>query len=195
MTFVVDDEQLATFSVMFSFDQAFPRGLITGGLFGIQSGLLPWTEAELRDAILKSFLGARELLPDSGVLLRSGISMLTTVRRQLPKVSTPLKKCDKNRDYKKLIGYRFSTAEENRYRFRYEHYCRMFVSGEQRHQITDRLIEKNHITLATPKKGTERKPQEQFIWPDGSRPRSIELVFKKKKPSPDPKGPHLKKRE
>ncbi|MGD0334818.1 MAG: DUF927 domain-containing protein [Xanthobacteraceae bacterium] len=169
--------------------------IYAGGLFGIQSGLLPWTEAELRDAILKSFLGARELLPDSGVLLRSGISMLTTVRRQLPKVSTPLKKCDKNRDYKKLIGYRFSTAEENRYRFRYEHYCRMFVSGEQRHQITNRLIEKNHITLATPKKGTERRPQEQFIWPDGSRPRSIELVFKKKKPSPDPKGPHLKKRE
>jgi hypothetical protein len=71
----------------------------------------------------------------------------------------------------------------------------MFVSGEQRHQITDRLIEKNHITLATPKKGTERKPQEQFIWPDGSRPRSIELVFKKKRPSPDPNGPHLKKRK
>ena len=162
-------------------DVARKFGIIyVGGLFGIQCELLPWKEAELLDAILKSFLGAKELLPDSGFMLRSGLSALRVARRQLPKVSTPLQKRDKNQDYKELIGYRFSTSEENWYRFRYEHYCRIFVSDEQRHQITRRLIEKNHITLAKTKKGTERRPQEQFTWPDNSRPRSIELVFKKK---------------
>lgn len=167
----------------------------TGGLFGIQCGLLPWKETELRDAILKSFLGARELLPDPGISLRSGLSILRAARRQLRKVSVPLKNRDKNRDYKQLVGYKYATAEELRYRIRYEHYCRLFLSDEQRHQVTDWLIEKHHITLATPKRGTERRPQEQFIWPDGSRLRSIELVFKKKKSTSDPKSPSRKKRK
>jgi putative DNA primase/helicase len=169
--------------------------IYAGGLFGIKCGLLPWKEAELRDAILKSYVGARQLLPDPGVSLRSGLTTLRMARRQLPKISMPLKNRDKNRNYKQLVGYRFSTAEKLLYRLRYEHYCSIFVSGEQRHLVTNWLIEKNHITLATPKKGTERRPQEQLIWPDGSRPRSIELVFKKKKPSPNAKASGPRKPE
>jgi Domain of unknown function (DUF927) len=177
-------------------DVARKFGLIyAGALFGIQCGLLPWKEAELRAAILKSFLGARELLPDPGGSLRSALSVLRDARGQLLKVSTPLKKLDRNRDYTNLIGYRFSTAEENWYRFRYEYYCRLFASAEQRQQVTKWLIEKNRIALATPKKGTDRRPQEQFTWPDGSRPRSIELVFKKKKPTSGAKTHSRKKRK
>jgi hypothetical protein len=145
-------------------------------LFGIKCGLLPWSEAELLDAVLKSYRGAREFLPDPGILLRAGLENLRTARRQLPNVSS----IRKERGYIDLVGYKSSAGKEIRYRFRYEHYCRLFVSDEQRRLVTDWLMNKNRITLAKPKSGNQRRAQDQFTWPDETRIRSIELVFKKK---------------
>jgi hypothetical protein len=167
-------------------------GLIyTGGLFGIQCRLLPWTEAELRDAVLKSLAAARELLPDKGVLLRSGMATLKTKRRQLPRISMPIKGADATRDYEPLDGYRYSTDSEIHYRIKVEVYKKIFTSGEQRELVTNWLIERNRITLATPHKATNnvsRKPQDQFIWPDDKRRRSIEIVWPLKEKPKKRKG-------
>ncbi|MGB7100566.1 MAG: hypothetical protein WBD95_17615, partial [Xanthobacteraceae bacterium] len=70
--------------------------------------------------------------------------------------------------------------------------------------VLGRLIEKQRITLAVPKQSSgpaERIPQSQFVWPDGERRRSIEIVWglnkkakdedkkqKKKKAVPTKKG-------
>lgn len=163
-------------------DVARKFGLIyAGGLFGIQCRLLPWTEAELRDAVLKSFVGARELLPDKGVLLRSGMAALKAKRCQLPRISMPVKGADAKRDYGLLDGYRYSTESDNRYRIKVEVYKKIFTSGDQRKLVTNWLVERNRITLNTPKESAARAPQDQFKWPDGKRRRSIEIVLKKKK--------------
>ena len=60
-------------------------GLIyAGGVLGIECGLLPWTKGELLDAVMKSYIGARDLLPDSGVLLRRGRAAFKALRNRLP---------------------------------------------------------------------------------------------------------------
>jgi Domain of unknown function (DUF927) len=46
------------------------------GCFAIRCRLVPWTEADLLDAISTIYRGAREMLPDEGVLLRSGLRAL-----------------------------------------------------------------------------------------------------------------------
>jgi hypothetical protein len=180
-------------------DVARKFGLIyAGGLFGIQCRLLPWTEAELRDAVLKSFVAARDLLPDKGVLLRSGIAALRAKLRQLPSVSMPIKKRDTELDYGQLHGYRVSTPEDNRYVIKVEIYKQIFSSSEQRDLVTNRLAEKNRITLAIAKKpaiNSDRKPKEQVTWPDQKRRRSIEIVWKKKKKKKAKKKPAAKKAE
>ena len=44
--------------------------LYAGGCLAIRYGLLPWKKSEVRDALLKYYLPARELLPDEGQHLR-----------------------------------------------------------------------------------------------------------------------------
>ena len=158
--------------------------IYAGGLFGIQCDLLPWKETELRDAVLKSFIAARDLLPDKGVLLRSGIAALRAKLGQLPSVSVPVKNRDVELDFAQLDGYKVSTPEDNRYVIKVEIYKQIFSSGEQRDLVTNWLVEKNRITLAIPNQAalnSDRKPKEQNTWPDGERRRSIEIVWKKKK--------------
>ena len=58
--------------------------LYAGGVLGIECGALPWTKMELRTALKKSFVGARELLPDKGVVLRQGLAALKTLRASIP---------------------------------------------------------------------------------------------------------------
>jgi hypothetical protein len=134
--------------------------------------------------VLKSFVAARDLLPDKGVLLRTGIAALREKLRELPSVSVPVKKRDKELDWEQLQGYRVSTPENNRYVIKPEYYRQIFSSSEQRDLVTNRLIEKNRITLAITEKSAsdmDRKPKEQLNWPDGKRHRSIEIIWKKKK--------------
>ena len=165
-------------------DVARKFGLIyAGGMLGIRCKLLPWEKNELLDAVTKTYLHARDLLPDDGVSLRPGIAALRAKLRKLPLISTPTKKSVAKREYDKLDGYKQRLSKANRYAIKGESFKQIFSTTEQQALVTKWLIEKKRITLAIPKKSTgrsDRNPKDQFIWPDGERRRSIEIVWLRK---------------
>ena len=68
----------------------------------------------------------------------------------------------------------------NRYVIKRDAFNSIFGSGTQRALVIEWLIQKQRITLATSKVSAgapSPKPQGQFIWPDGERRRSIEIVW------------------
>jgi hypothetical protein len=153
-------------------------------MLGIRYGLLPWEKGELLDAVTKTYFKARDLLPDDGVSLRLGITALRDKRRRLPTVSLPLNKSDAERDYDKLDGYKQCLSKTTRYVIKGESFRQIFSTTEQQALVTKWLIEKKRITLAIPKQPTglsDRNPKDQFIWPDGERRRSIEVIWPQKK--------------
>ena len=152
--------------------------LYAGGMLGIAWGLLPWEKKELLHAIKETFRRARDLLPDEGVSLRSGIKALRQRLHQLPEKKLEL-------DYDKEDGYRQQEPDVNRYIIKREVYNAIFSSGEQADLVTRWLIDKRKMTLSAPKHSggvVEPTPQAQFNWPDGERRRSVEIVWSLKRP-------------
>jgi len=159
-------------------DVAEKFGLIyAGGRLGIRCGLLPWGKPELLDAISKCYISARELLPDDGVATRQGITILKAKLHELPRLS---KKRARKTDFEKIDGYRRRREKENRYVIKREAFNSIFASETQRALVTEWLIQRQQITLATSKESAGAPspgPKEQFKWPDGKRHRSIEIAL------------------
>lgn len=129
------------------------------------------------DALTKAYIGARDLLPDDGVAVRQGIKALRAKLRQLPRTS---KKAATAPDFDEIDGYRNRRKRVNRYVIKRDAFHSLFASETQRALVIESLIEKQRITLATPKASAgapSPKPQGQFVWPDGERRRSIEIVW------------------
>jgi hypothetical protein len=162
-------------------DVAAKIGLIyAAGMLGIRCGLLPWGKADLLDALTKAYIGARDLLPDDGVAVRQGIETLRAKLRQLPRTS---KKAAPGPGYHNIDGYRERQNMVNRYVMRRDAFNYLFASGTQRALVINWLIQKQRITLATAKTSAGApapKPQEQFIWPDGTRRRSFQILWPRK---------------
>ncbi len=154
-------------------DVAEKFGLIyAAGRLGIRCELLPWGKLELLDALTKCYMAARDLLPDDGVAIRQGITALSAKLRGLSRIS---KKAAAQTDYDVVDGYR---RKANRYVIRRDAFNSIFASGTQRALVIEWLIQNQHITLATPKTSAgapSPTPQEQFIWPDDKRRRSLEI--------------------
>ena len=74
-----------------------------GGRLGICCGLLRWSKHELLDALIKSYIAARDLLPDDGVAIRQGVTALRAKLRELPRTC---KKAAKKTDFDEIDGYR-----------------------------------------------------------------------------------------
>jgi len=159
-------------------DVAEKFGLIyVGGMLGIRSGLLPWNKAELLDAISKCYFGARELLPDDGVLLRQGIKTLGKKLNGLSSLSAV-----ESKESGKLDGYRAREKTAYRCLIKREVFNAIFASKRQRNLVIDWLIKKNRITTAvakTSEPGANRRLKEQFPWADGQRRRSVEIRWPK----------------
>ena len=160
-------------------DVAEKFGLIyVGGILGICPGLLPWNRVELLDAISKCYFGARELLPDEGVLLRQGIKALGQKLGGLRSLSDV-----QSRDLEKLDGYRVRKKTAYRCLIKREVFNAIFASKRQRGLVIDWLIKKNRITTAvakTSEPGANRRLKEQFPWADGQRRRSVEIRWPRK---------------
>ena len=162
-------------------DVAEKFGLIyAAGRLGIRCGLLPWGKPELLDALTKCYIGARDLLPDDGVAIRQGITALRAKLRQLPRIS---KKAVAKTDFGQIDGYRERRKNVNRCFIKRDVFNSIFASGTQRALVIEWLIQKQRITLATPKASAgapSPEPQEQFIWPDHKRRRSFEILWPRK---------------
>jgi hypothetical protein len=152
--------------------------LYAGGMLGIECCLLPWEKKELLRAIKHVYRRARDLLPDDGILLRSGIAALREKLRQLPDLKPDL-------DYDKVDGYKQQEQEANRYVIKRDAYNTIFSSAEQQALVTSWLMGKQRVTLSMPKQSgrpAEPTPQAQFTWPDGERRRSVEVIWPLKEP-------------
>jgi len=152
-------------------DVADKFGLIyAGGMLGIRHNLLPWDKKELCAAIAKAYVAARDLLPDDGVALRKGITLLRAKLSELPLVS---KKSAKKTDFDQIDGYRKRRNKgPDLYLIKREQFNLLFTSNKQRELVIDWLIQNQLITLATPKNtmsGLPPQPQHQFVWPDRRR--------------------------
>jgi Domain of unknown function (DUF927) len=162
-------------------DVAAKIGLIyAAGMLGIRCGLLPWAEAEQLDALTKPYIGARDLLPDDGVAVRQGIETLRAKLRQLPRTS---KKATAGPGYHNIDGYRERQKKVSRYVIKRDAFRCLFASETQRALVIAWLIQKQRITLATAKTSAGSpapKPQEQFVWPDGNRRRSVRILWPRK---------------
>jgi uncharacterized protein (DUF927 family) len=163
-------------------DVAEKFGLIfAGGMLGIQYKLLPWEETELLDAVAKSYVAARALLPDDGVSRRQGITALRAKLRELTRVS---KKAAAEIDFDEIEGYRKRRKKVNKYVIKCDAFNSIFVSRTQRSLVIEWLIQKQRITLATAKASAGApapKPKKQHSWPDGERRRSFEIVWPRKR--------------
>jgi uncharacterized protein (DUF927 family) len=163
-------------------DVAEKFGLIyAGGMLGIQYKLLPWEETELLDAVAKSYVAARALLPDDGVSRRQGITALRAKLRELPRIS---KKAAAETDFDEIDGYRKRRKKVNQYVIKCDAFNSIFVSRNQRSLVVEWLIQKQRITLATTKASAGApapKPKKQHSWPDGERRRSFEIVWPRKR--------------
>jgi hypothetical protein len=150
------------------------------GMLGIRCGLLPWGKADLLDALTKTYIGARDLLPDDGVAVRQGIETLRAKLRQLPRTSKKAATVPGNHN---IDGYRERRKKVNRYVIKRDAFNSLFASGTQRALVIEWLIQKRRITLATAKTSAGApapKPQGQFIWPNGKRRRSFQILWPRK---------------
>ena len=150
------------------------------GMLGIRCGLLPWGKADLLDALTKTYIGARDLLPDDGVAVRQGIETLRAKLRQLPRISKKAATVPGNHN---IDGYRERRKKVNRYVIKRDAFNSLFASGTQRALVIEWLIQKRRITLATAKTSAGApapKPQGQFIWPNGKRRRSFQILWPRK---------------
>ncbi len=170
--------------------------LYAGGMLGIRCGLVPWDKKLLLKAITKAYRGARDLLPDDGVLLRLGIAKLKEKLKQLPSIPEPAPKSSKILNFEEIDGYRQKTANDDHYvEIKRESFNKTFSSAEQEALVIAWLIEKKRVTLSAPIKGHPTpEPRAQFTWPDGERRRSIEIVWLLKQAQPQKKG-KIKKKE
>ena len=162
-------------------DVAKKFGLIfVGGMLGIRYGLLPWGKTELLDAISKCYRGARDLLPDDGVVLREGTALLIEKLRSLPSLSQLKTKNSAVGDADGYCGRNIQGAD--RWLIKREVFNSIFASTYQRDLVVAFLIKLKRITTAL-KNGTEGAndltPKGQFEWADGQRRRSYEILRKR----------------
>jgi hypothetical protein len=162
-------------------DVAAKCGLVyAGGLLGIKFGIVPWTQDELLDAIGKCYRAARDLLPDEGVTLRRGLAIVEARLNTLDRSRALKRKQLTSTDWDRLDGYRKLLSGRDHYYMRREVFNALFATTAQKNLVLKHLIENGQITTAVAKGGgasAVRKPQDQFIWPDGGRRRSYEIVI------------------
>ena len=151
-------------------------GLVyAAGELAIQFRLVPWKSVALRGAISKCYFASRDLLPDDGVVFRSGRSALSTYLWELPKKA----EIDAD-DNSMLNGFREEIPGGHRGLVKREQFNAIFTSNAQRALVINWLIANKHVTLAKPSSGPKKIKQQHF-WPDGERYRSVEIFWPRKR--------------
>lgn len=149
-------------------------GLIyAGGRLAIRLKLVPWKQAEVKEAICACYRAARDSLPDEGVALRKGVDVLTKLLRSL----SPKSEID---NYDDAPGFRIKAASGYRYLVRAEDFNKVFDTRAQRELVLNWLTMAKRIATSKPKgKYKVRGPKQQFKWPDGKRVRSYRIKMPK----------------
>jgi hypothetical protein len=154
-----------------------------GGLLGIKSGLLPWNSSQLLDAIAKCYFGARELLPDEGILLRQGIKALAAKIGELRSLLDLQESQTGMARLGDLDGYWVGKKAATPCLLKCEVFNAVFTSTLQRDLVLGWLLREKRITTTVAKTsdhGPGPAPKGQLTWADGQRRRSYEIRFPRK---------------
>jgi hypothetical protein len=155
-------------------DVARKFGLIyAGARLAIRLKLVPWKQAEVKQAICTCYRAARDSLPDEGVVLREGADLLK-------KLLASLRTRSEIDNYDDAPGYRVKKVSCYRYLVRTEEFNKAFNTRAQRELVLNSLIKAKRIAISKPKgKQTLTGPKGQFTWPDGKRHRSYRITMPK----------------
>jgi hypothetical protein len=135
---------------------------------------VPWKTAALRDAISKCYFASRDLLPDEGVVLRSGCQALRSYLKGLPELTAI-----KSAEFSSAEGFQQPLPRHYRCVLKREKFNAIFASNVQIRLVTKWLIGNKRVTLAKASTGA-KKVKEQHFWPDGERYRSVEILWPRK---------------
>jgi putative DNA primase/helicase len=147
------------------------------GCFAIRCRLLPWTEADLLDALHTIYRGAREMLPDDGVLLRNGLRALRRALRELRRESVRI---GSSVDFDSVNGFCKRTGNSRCYLIKGDTFNSIFATTRERTLVIQWLLQKHRLKTAGPPKSGDRRqirPKDQIVWPDRKRRRSVEIVW------------------
>jgi hypothetical protein len=113
--------------------------------------------------------------------LREGLAILEARLKKLVRVKSVSKEELASTDWDRVDGYRRRPHGQDQYFIKREAFNALFATRTQKDLVLKYLIENGQIALAVAKGGgaalAVRKPQDQFIWPDGQRRRSYEIVM------------------
>jgi hypothetical protein len=143
-----------------------------GGMRAIAYGVWDLKPALLLQAIRICYRRARAILKDEGLLLKDGLKRFHAAVGELPVLRA---KAGGNLPTD-APGYRTVKDNQRRCVIKVEAFAQAFASVEQRRLVESWLIENGQLTLAQVKTGGVSKPKEQFLWPDGKRRRSFEII-------------------
>ena len=147
------------------------------GCFAIQHKLVLWRESDLLDALTIMYRGAREMLPDDRIVLRSGLDAL---RELLRDIRNSTGQAGHKRDFEKSRGVFRNRRSYRRYLVKGDAFNAAFATTREKALVTNWLLRKDRMTAAGPSKGKQRsrtRPKDQIIWPDGKRRRSVEILW------------------
>ena len=148
------------------------------GTFAIESKILPWTSLSLRQALAKVYRSARELLPDDSIALRSGLTSLKALLRAVRHDSVRRKQTD----FKKARGICQPKKLARRYLIKVKAFNGLFRTKHERDLVVAWLIENRRTRPSMQRRGNSfLSPQVQFVWPDGRRRRSLEILWPRKR--------------
>jgi hypothetical protein len=141
-------------------------GLIyAGGALAIEGIGLPWKRLELLQAIAKCCRVALGALTSEERIRDEGMGLL---KQRL--MALPMRPTIKREAWNLIDGFVEQHADRFRCIIKTDKFNRIFVNSLQRGLVLDELIRRRRIT-----RSRSQENQVQFVWPDGTRRRSIEI--------------------
>jgi putative DNA primase/helicase len=151
------------------------------GVLGIRFETLPWTERFVVRSIKRCYRDARRALRTENDMLRDGLRILEDgIHSKLPKVSR--KKPHSKSTWKAADGYREKTSFGIKATIRGEAFKRWFPDQRQPAIVLRWLHSKNALCSKHAPSSSSAPAitwaENQPLWPDGSRPRSIVIELR-----------------
>jgi hypothetical protein len=143
--------------------------LYAGGALAIEGVALPWTRQALLEAASKCCGAALETLSSDQRVRDEGWRLLRTRLMSLPR-----RPSIKRSQYDSIDGYVEQRLDRYRCVIRTDRFNRIFLNPLQRKLVMDELARRDWIT-----RSRSLETQGQFIWPDGTRRRSLEINWRR----------------
>jgi hypothetical protein len=140
--------------------------IYAGGRLAISARLVPWTNLELRDAIVRCYQASSAAAPSDAAVSQQGRDKLRAFLRSFPTIGALREDS---------VGFVEKQPKANRYIVTTEAFARVFASKQEQTLVMDALLQDGWLTPSQKVNGSKLTPKKQFSWPDHKRVRSYEI--------------------